>query len=388
MTPDRRLRLTAVSHNLFREGAPRVLFELVGGLARGGSVAARVLAFEDGPMRADLVAAGCSVAVLPPKRRDARMVLDFVRYRTDVVLANTVLAHRAVTLASRVGLPSLWLIHESQPPWSLLPDGERAAASRALARADRVVFPAAATRELYLPLAPGGRLEVAHNGFDHATFAAASRGRDRAAIRARWGVGPDEVVGVIVGTVNERKAQLDAVQAFARLEPSVAAPLVLFVVGDVPNSYGASVHAAVSALGPRAGRVRVVPFADDVVDWYVGADFLLSTSHVESFPRVVCEAMWFGLPVVAAPVFGIREQVEDGVSALFFPPGDVAALAERLTRIVHDAPLRARLGAGAKAALGRLPTLPDAVARWQAWLEDAARRRPAPWRWLRGLRGR
>jgi glycosyltransferase involved in cell wall biosynthesis len=385
VSPDRRLRLVVVSHNLFREGAPRVLFEIVRGLKEVGAVAPRLLTLEDGPMGADFRALGCPVARLST-RSAWRTAWDVARVRPDVVLANTIVCHRAVTAAVTVRVPALWLIHESQPPFSLLPAAEREPAQRALEHADRVVFPAAATRDLYAPLAGRARLDVAHNGFDHATFAAAARSRDRAAIRARWGVAPDVVVGAVVGTINERKAQLDAVRAAAALAPEVAARLVLFLVGDVPGPYGDQVRAAAAELAP--GRVRIVPFAEDVLDWYVGADFVVSTSRVESFPRVVCEAMWFGLPLVVAPVFGIREQVEDGVSALFFPPGDVAALAERMTRIIGDAALRARLGTAAKAALARLPTLDDSVRTWQSWLEQAVARRPAPWRRLPFLRRR
>jgi glycosyltransferase involved in cell wall biosynthesis len=56
-----------------------------------------------------------------------------------------------------------------------------------------------------------------------------------------------------------------------------------------------------------------------------------------------------GRAVVASKVGGIPELIEDGVSGLLFPPGDVDALAERLQRVMTSPELERKLGAGAKA---------------------------------------
>ena len=67
------------------------------------------------------------------------------------------------------------------------------------------------------------------------------------------------------------------------------------------------------------------------------------TSRVESFPRVILEAMAHGLPLVTTPVFGIREQVRDGVNGLFYEPGDTAGLRRALLRLLEDEALRRAL---------------------------------------------
>jgi glycosyltransferase involved in cell wall biosynthesis len=54
------------------------------------------------------------------------------------------------------------------------------------------------------------------------------------------------------------------------------------------------------------------------------------TSRIESFPRVVLEAMAYGLPVVSTRVFGIAEQVGENVNALLYDPGDASRLAAHL----------------------------------------------------------
>ncbi len=58
----------------------------------------------------------------------------------------------------------------------------------------------------------------------------------------------------------------------------------------------------------------------------------------EPFGRVLVEAMLAGKPVVASAAGGVMEIVEDGVTGFLVPPGDVAALAAVLTRVLESAP--------------------------------------------------
>jgi glycosyltransferase involved in cell wall biosynthesis len=67
----------------------------------------------------------------------------------------------------------------------------------------------------------------------------------------------------------------------------------------------------------------------------------------EAFGLVALEAMACGIPVIAAAVGGLKEIVQDGESGLLVPPGDAAALAQALTALLANEPLRRRLGQGA-----------------------------------------
>jgi starch synthase len=53
-------------------------------------------------------------------------------------------------------------------------------------------------------------------------------------------------------------------------------------------------------------------------------------------------------PVVATTVGGLPETVEDGRTGYLIPPGDVVQLADAVTRLLLDAPLRRRMGANGK----------------------------------------
>ncbi|NYZ17962.1 glycosyltransferase family 4 protein [Azospirillum sp. RWY-5-1] len=78
------------------------------------------------------------------------------------------------------------------------------------------------------------------------------------------------------------------------------------------------------------------------------ADVLVQPSLFEGLPMSVLEGMAHGLAVVATPVGAVPDAVEDGVTGLLVPPGESAPLADALCRVIDDAELRARLGAGAR----------------------------------------
>lgn len=59
-------------------------------------------------------------------------------------------------------------------------------------------------------------------------------------------------------------------------------------------------------------------------------------SLIENSPNSLGEAMLVGTPAVASFVGGVQSMAKDGESALFFPPGDEAVLAERLREIFLD----------------------------------------------------
>jgi glycosyltransferase involved in cell wall biosynthesis len=64
----------------------------------------------------------------------------------------------------------------------------------------------------------------------------------------------------------------------------------------------------------------------------------------EGLPSVVPEAMAQGCPVIGSSDGGIAEAVRDGVSGLWVPAGDPAALAAAMTRLTGEPTLRQTLG--------------------------------------------
>jgi glycosyltransferase involved in cell wall biosynthesis len=70
---------------------------------------------------------------------------------------------------------------------------------------------------------------------------------------------------------------------------------------------------------------------------------VLASDH-EGFPNTLVEAMAAGRPTVASDVGGVPDAVRHEETGLLVPPGDDAALAGALARVLADPAWAARLG--------------------------------------------
>jgi len=75
--------------------------------------------------------------------------------------------------------------------------------------------------------------------------------------------------------------------------------------------------------------------------------------------------------VIGSRVGGIPDLVEDGRNGLLVPPGDEAALADALVRVLTDARLAARLGEAGRAGVDPWLASPGEYARRMQALVDA-----------------
>jgi glycosyltransferase involved in cell wall biosynthesis len=107
-------------------------------------------------------------------------------------------------------------------------------------------------------------------------------------------------------------------------------------------------RARAAARGVEAA-FTFVGHRDDVPAILARADVFALPSRSEAFPNAVLEAMAAGLPIVASGVGGILELVDDGRTGLLVPPGDAAALADRLCRMLDHPDVAASLGTRARA---------------------------------------
>ncbi len=153
---------------------------------------------------------------------------------------------------------------------------------------------------------------------------------------------PEGVPGPLVtmiGRVSPEKGIADLLDLARRL-PEI--PFAL--AGAVRPSMQAALAAApanVSLRGHVEGAARqALNRATRIV--------LVCNRWYEGFPNAVLEAMAAGKPVVAPALGALPEIVDDGVTGLLYPPGDLAAAAAAL-RTLHADPARAAaLGAAAR----------------------------------------
>jgi glycogen synthase len=148
---------------------------------------------------------------------------------------------------------------------------------------------------------------------------------------------------VFVGRLHRQKG----VDTLVRAVPLVPAGTRVTLVGDGPER--AAVERLAAGLGV-ADRVRVTGFRPhrEGLALLAGARVAVLPSRYEELGTALVEAMAAARPVVATRVGGIPELVRDGVDGLLVPPGDPAALAAALTRVLTDPALAVALGSCAR----------------------------------------
>jgi len=163
----------------------------------------------------------------------------------------------------------------------------------------------------------------------------------RTAARERFAK-PDEAILLHLSNFRPVKRVVDVVKVFAAVVKEVPAQLVL--VGDGPDRSAAEwlahdlqIHEKVHFVGKQERVNELLPLAD----------LMMMPSQLESFGLAALEAMACKVPAIATRVGGVPELIEDGVTGLLYPVGDVEDMAAGAIGLLTD---RARLEAMRDAA--------------------------------------
>jgi len=165
----------------------------------------------------------------------------------------------------------------------------------------------------------------------------------RGAFRAELGVADGALLIVCIGRLVEQKDQATLVEAFAEVA-SQHPDAVLVLVGSGPLEGDLRTKALSRGV---LDRVRFVRPRAAIADVYADADIVALSSRWEGLPYTVLEAMAHGKPIVSTDVDGIPEAIENGVSGLLVEPGQPAAFAKALGRVLGAPDQAAALGEAA-----------------------------------------
>jgi glycosyltransferase involved in cell wall biosynthesis len=357
------ISLLVVTHQLDLGGGQLYMLELLRHVLLELDVACVVVSMTDGVLREKLEELGAFVHVCgrpsleSPERYETQLVELAelaAEHGCNVAFVNSMMSGFGADLTRRLAIPTVWAIHESYSLDGFFVAGYgqdgihpyiRGRVSDALAVSAAVVFEAEATRELYEEHGDTRRFITIPYGIPIAEVDAYLAKADRDALRSAHGFAPEDVVVLCMGTYEPRKSQGALALAFAELADEFP-NAVLALVGEVENPYAKAVRELVESLG-LGDRIKLVPVVEDTYAWYAMADVFVTVSDVESLPRSVLEAMAFGVPVLAAEVFGLPELIEDGVSGLLVAPRDLSAWIGGLRRVLAATPTeRSGLGSG------------------------------------------
>ncbi|MBI5832011.1 MAG: glycosyltransferase [Armatimonadetes bacterium] len=176
---------------------------------------------------------------------------------------------------------------------------------------------------------------------------------------------PPLVLGV--GRLVPKKGFDTLVRALAMLNPRPR----LVVLGDGPER--ARLLALAADLGVGLELPGQIP-PEHVRGWLAQASALALPSRVtasgdrDGLANVILEAMATGVPVMSTPAGSAEDAIAHGQTGLLVPPGDPAALAEALSRVLADGVLAAGLVAKARARVEHRFDLEVNTARLARWL--------------------
>jgi len=177
-----------------------------------------------------------------------------------------------------------------------------------------------------------------------------------------------------VGSLTPHKGQAILLHAFDHLSSDRPPPSLVFV-GDGPE------RAALEALAKNRRRPERVLFLGERTDarsLMPAFDVLVVPSlQREGFGLAAIEAMDAGVPVVASRVGGLPEVVEDGRSGLLVPPGEPAALAEAIGRLLDRPALGRAMGSEGRRRVEEHFRAGRAAERIESLYEEGIRARRA-----------
>jgi glycosyltransferase involved in cell wall biosynthesis len=362
------LKLLAVTHELEFGSDPIYLAALLPRLASDYGVASMVVSLQDGPLRSTLERSGVCVHISPscdeedPVRYAERME-ELIAWATlrhfDIVHANGIATYLAVELAERLGLPVLWVIHESPSPaewWAVSRTAVRGYGSarmeHAFASASHVMFGSEWSRRRFEDHVDTGRTTVLPHGIDLEAIARHRDGRRGPTSRTRLGLREGETVLLCLAAIEPPNAQTALTIAFAQLACRYS-DTRLALVGETARASDKSYTAALREYVKRAQlqeRVIVAPATPHPYDWLSVADVSVLASDAEALPVTVLQSMAFELPTLSTAVSGVSDLIEDGRNGYLCARRDVSALVSALDRVLGEEPDRrrgvARAGAG------------------------------------------
>ena len=218
------------------------------------------------------------------------------------------------------------------------------------------------------------RITVIPNGIDMSRFNGPA---DPITVRRSLGVPDNAPLVAVVSRLHRLKGIedfLDAAAMIAAMRPGVR----FLVVGEPSPVDNIAYLDELSARAERLGigdRVIFTGLRDDVPALLSAVDVSVMPSLNEALSNVLLESMAAGAPVVATDVGGTTEALQHDRNGLLIPPGNPAAIAKAVERLLSDRPLARALGARARQAIVDKFSLERMVAATAAVYEDLLARK-------------
>ena len=354
-----RTRVLLVSHNLnIQEGAPNSLVDLSIGLNTIFKMATSLYSLFDGPLTQKLDSALISNSSYCKehavnvenllKSEYENIINHFERFvenqRPDLIVFNTAKTLSLSEVPRQKKIPYICIIRESLEGSVRLDFGSNKInklSHTSLENAAKIVFVSSATERLWRNSHNFIRNTTCiPNGIDSSCFNVSDASNK--GVRTEF-IPENSLTILSVGTVNKRKRQRDIVEALNLIKGQVKRSIILKLVGSLEDAYSNELRARSKSLFNNSSIcVELIAPTNRIQDYYSDADIFVFSSENESYPRVIVEAMYFGLPIISSKAYGTEEQIRDQIDGLMYEPGKIFELARHMLTLITDHKARLR----------------------------------------------
>jgi glycosyltransferase involved in cell wall biosynthesis len=177
-----------------------------------------------------------------------------------------------------------------------------------------------------------------------------------------------------VGRLDPQKGFSNLIRAFASVQ-SAHPQWDLVILGE--GALRPELEREVKVLG-LDGRVFLPGRVGNLADWYTAASLFALSSEFEGFPNALLEAMAHGVPSVSYDCdTGPAEIIRNDIGGVLIQPGDTAAFAKAMDRLMASPSALADMGADARTVRQRF-AMSEVLGMWGQVLVSVAARDGSP----------
>ena len=362
-------KMIVLGHDATRSGAPILLLHLLHWLKRHGGLELEIILKQDGPLLAEfqriapttvleytrterMVHSLCQRLggkipewILPP----AKLARHLRGRKADLFYANTSTVGAEVAVATQLGLPVVWHIHELPSFINSIAGGKPFRDAGRHAQKFIAVSESVKAGLMASSAIPAEKISVIHGFVPPEKTQALDLPATRAAVRQELNLPPSAFVAGMCGTVCHGKGVDWFVAVAAALAADFADREIQLVwIGSPANEMILTQVNQDLRQARLTERVKFIGGKADSRPYLAALDAFLLSSRADSFPLVMLEAGALGLPVICFAGSGGAPEFVEADAGLVVPHADPAAAARALVKLCDNPELCRQLGANAR----------------------------------------